>query len=86
MKPNKTSHPRWLLPVLAGAACLALNLLAGWHAVTYNSGRLVYPMDSYVFQPADIPMLLALGLTLFLGEYLLYRYDQADAGGLEDSE
>ena len=69
MKTNKASHPRWLLPVLAGAACLALILLAGWHAVTYNGGRLVYPMDSYVFQPADIPMLLSIGLDVL---YVLY--------------
>ena len=59
---KKSSHSRWLLPVLGGVLCAALTGAAAWYDLTYNGGRLVYPMDSYVFRAADMPMLLALAL------------------------
>lgn len=74
MSTNKSSnskHPRWLLPVLGGAACIPLTAAAVWYDLTYNSGKLVYPMNSYEFQPTDIPMLLALALDVL---YVLYLF------------
>lgn len=59
---RKQSSPRWRMPVLGGAVCAALTGAAVWFDLTHNGGRLVYPMDSYDFSPADIPMLLALTL------------------------
>lgn len=95
-KKPASRYPRWLPPVLGGGACAALTGAAVWFDLTYNGGRLVYPMDSYAFRTADIPMLLALvldgmyilylTLVLFLGEYLLYRYDHDDAAALEEEE
>lgn len=60
-KKNFT-HFRWLPPVLGGAVCAALTGAAVWYDLTCNGGRLVYPMDSYVFRSTDMPMLLALAL------------------------
>ena len=61
MKKNNVSrYPRWLPPVACGAVCTALTGAATWFDLTYNGGKLVYPMDSYAFQSTDIPMLLAL--------------------------
>lgn len=59
---RKQSSPRWRMPVLSGAVCAVLTGAAVWFDLTHNGGRLVYPMDSYVFQRSDIPMLLALTL------------------------
>lgn len=59
---KKSSHSRWLLPVLGGVLCAALTGAAVWYDLTYNGGRLVYPMDSYAFRTTDMPMLLALAL------------------------
>lgn len=61
-KKSASRSPRWLPPVLGGAACAALTGAAVWYDLTYNGGRLVYPMDSYAFRSTDIPMLLALVL------------------------
>ncbi|MDE7221169.1 MAG: hypothetical protein K2O45_16390, partial [Oscillospiraceae bacterium] len=70
MKQNTPSgHPRWLPPVLGGAACAVLTGAAVWFDLTYNGGKLVYPMDSYAFQATDIPMLLALAADM---AYVLY--------------
>ena len=66
-------HPkkRWLVPLLSVAVCAAVSLLAAWSDLTYNGGRLVYPMESYSFQRSDIPMLLALALDAFCALALL---------------
>lgn len=72
MKRNSTTrHPRWLLPVLGAILCAALTGAAVWYDLTYNAGKLVYPMDSYAFQTTDIPMLLALLLNVL---YVLYLF------------
>lgn len=49
--------------ILAGAACALLLAAASWYAVTFQEGRLVYPMDFsvYTFQAGDLPMWLAIG-------------------------
>jgi len=57
MKQNKK-----LPAVLGGTACAAFTAYAVWDSLSHHHGRLVYPMDSYAFQPSDIPMLLALTL------------------------
>lgn len=48
-KRSASRDPRWLLPVLGGVVCAALTGAAVWYDLTYNGGRLVCPMDSYVF-------------------------------------
>ena len=68
-KNNTNVRSRWLIPALLGVLCAALTALAVWDALAHHGGRLVYPMDSYVFQPADIPMLLSIGLDVL---YVLY--------------
>lgn len=70
-KNSVSKDPRWLPPVLGGAACAALTGAAVWYDLTYNGGRLVYPMDSYAFRPTDIPMLLALVLDAV---YILFLF------------
>lgn len=55
MKQNKK-----LLAILGGAACAVLTAAAVYYDLTYNAGKLVYPMDSYAFEPTDIPMIAAL--------------------------
>lgn len=49
--------------ILAGAVCALLLAAASWYAVTFQEGRLVYPMDFsvYTFRTGDLPMWLALG-------------------------
>lgn len=70
-KNSVSRNSRWLPPVLGGAACAALTGAAVWYDLTYNGGRLVYPMDSYAFRPTDIPMLLALVLDAV---YILFLF------------
>ena len=73
MKHNQTSnHPRGLLLALGGVLCAALTGAAVWYDLTYNGGKLVYPMHSYAFAPADIPMLLAVALDVLYALYLAF--------------
>ena len=65
---NKKSTARWLMPLIV---CAILTSAAVWCDLTYNDGRLVYPMDSYAFRPTDIPMLAALVLDFLYALYLL---------------
>ena len=51
-----------LLAAAGGAACIAFTAWAIWDALAHHGGRLVCPMDSYAFQPSDIPMIAALVL------------------------
>ena len=60
-----------LLTILGGVLCAALTAYAAWDSLTYHAGRLVYPMDSYAFQPSDIPMLLAVAADCI---YLIYLF------------
>lgn len=48
-----------------GFFCLLLNVISSWYSMTFNSSRLVAPMDYsvYVFHPRDLPMILSLFLT-----------------------
>lgn len=71
-KKDTSARPRWLLPVLGGILCAALTGAAVWYDLACNGGKLVYPMDSYVFAAADIPMLLALGLDAMYAIYLVF--------------
>ena len=71
-KKSASRGPRWLPPVLGGAVCAALTGAAVWYDLTYNGGKLVYPMDSYAFRTTDIPMLLALTLDVLYGLFLLF--------------
>lgn len=72
MNTNHTHRfPKWLPPVLLGALCAAATGTAAWYDLTYNGGRLVYPMNSYAFQPADIPMITALALDALYFLYLM---------------
>lgn len=70
-KKSVSRNLRWLPPVLGGAVCAALTGAAVWYDLTYNGGRLVYPMDSYAFRTTDIPMLLALVLDAV---YILFLF------------
>ena len=80
---KKNQKAAWLA---GGVACVLLMVLACCHALVYNEGRLVYPMDlsAYVFRPGDLPMLLALAavilyvLALFVGliRSISYRREQ----------
>ena len=73
MKHNQTSnHPRGLLLALGGVLCAALTGAAVWYDLTYNGGKLVYPMHSYAFAPADIPMLQAIALDVLYVLYLAF--------------
>lgn len=65
--------------VLLGAACALLLAAASGYSMAFNGGRLVEPMDfsTYVFRAGDLPMLLALALTVCYAGYLvvlLVRY------------
>ena len=72
MKKNTgAKHPRWLLPALGGA-CVLLTGAAAWYDLTYNGGKLVYPMHSYAFETTDIPMLLAVALDVLYVLYLAF--------------
>ena len=70
-KRSASRGPRWLPPVLGGVVCAALTGAAVWYDLTYNGGRLVYPMDSYAFRTTDIPVLLAIALDAI---YVLYLF------------
>lgn len=59
-----------LLAALGGAACAALTVYAVWDSLAHHGSRLVYPMDSYAFQPSDIPMIAALALDILYIFYL----------------
>ena len=76
--------------VLLGAACALLLAAASGYSMAFNGGRLVEPMDfsTYVFRAGDLPMLLALALTvcyvgylvvLLVGYTLSSRHRQASA-------
>lgn len=71
MKPA-SKFPRWLRLVMGGAACAALTGAAVWYDLTYNGGRLVYPMHSYAFRTTDIPMLVAVALDVLYALYLAF--------------
>lgn len=64
--------------ICVGIACLAFLLGSVWYSLTFNEGRLVYPMDfsAYVFRANDLPMLLSVCLfaayILFLAILLIY--------------
>ena len=55
--PYYTDKPDW------DAWYALLLAAASWYAVTFQEGRLVYPMDFsvYTFQAGDLPMWLAIG-------------------------
>ena len=57
--------------LLAALGCILFTAYAVWDSLTHHAGRLVYPMNSYAFQPSDIPMLLALLLDLLYVFYLV---------------
>lgn len=65
--------------VLPGVICALLLAAASGYSMAFNGGRLVEPMDfsTYVFRAEDLPMLLALALTVCYAGYLvvlLVRY------------
>ena len=57
--------------LLAALGCILFTAYAVWDSLTHHAGRLVYPMNSYAFQPSDIPMLLALLRDLLYVFYLV---------------
>ena len=59
--------------VLPGVICALLLAAASGYSVAFNGGRLVYPMDfsTYVFRAEDLPMLIALALTVCYAGYLV---------------
>ncbi len=67
-----SKFPRWAALTLGGAVCAALTAAAAWYDLTYNGGKLVYPIHSYAFAPTDIPMLLAVGLDVLYVLYLAF--------------
>lgn len=66
----KKNFIRWLAPLFV---CALLTTAAVWCDLTFNDGRLVYPMDSYAFQPTDIPMIAALVLDFLFALYLMVQ-------------
>lgn len=56
-----------------GILCLLYCTAAGWHAYTYNNGRILKPMDysAYVFNPTDIPMIVAVILAIAYVVFLI---------------
>ncbi len=73
MKMRKTPRfPKWLFLVLLGMTCAAATGTAVWYDLTYNSGRLVYPMDSYAFQPMDIPMIIVVAADVLFFLHLAF--------------
>ena len=54
-KKAASKSPRWAALTLGGVACAALTVATVWYGVTYNGGKLVYPIHSYAFAPTDIP-------------------------------
>ncbi len=71
-KKAASKFPRWAALTLGGAVCAALTAAAAWYDLTYNGGKLVYPIHSYAFAPTDIPMLLAVGLDVLYVLYLAF--------------
>ncbi len=71
-KKTASRFPRWLRLVSGGVACGALTGAAVWFDLTYNEGKLVYPMHSYAFRPTDIPMLAAVLLDVLYALYLAF--------------
>ena len=65
-------NTRWQTLALLGALCAAATAAAVWYDLTYNGGKLVYPMHSYAFAPTDIPMLLAVALDVVYALYLAF--------------
>ena len=65
-------NTRWQTLALLGALCAAATAAAVWYDLTYNGGKLVYPMHSYAFEPTDIPMLLAVALDVLYALYLAF--------------
>lgn len=61
---------KWL--IIFGVLCVLCVAAATGYSLNFNEGRLVYPMDfgSYHFQVKDIPMILALIITLLYVIYL----------------
>ena len=59
--------------VLPGVICALLLAAASGYSMAFNGGRLVEPMDfsTYVFRAEDLPMLLALALTVCYVGYLV---------------
>lgn len=59
--------------VILGIICVLCMAAAAGYSLTFNEGRLVYPMDfgSYQFQIKDVPMILALILALLYVIYLV---------------
>ena len=68
---QQNKNRKWIL-VLLGLCCAALTAAACWYDLTYNGGRLVYPLPSYAFRPTDIPMLLAVTLDVLYALYLAF--------------
>lgn len=54
--------------IILGIICALCMAAATGYSLTFNDGRLVYPMDfgSYQFYIKDIPMILALILVIFI--------------------
>ena len=71
-KKTVSRFPRWLRLVSGGVSCGALTGAAVWFDLTYNEGKLVYPMHSYAFRPTDIPMLAAVLLDVLYALYLAF--------------
>ena len=71
-KKSASQRPRWLGLLLGGAVCAGLTAAAVWYDLTYNGGKLVYPMHSYAFAATDIPMLLAAALDVLYVLYLAF--------------
>ena len=63
---------------------LTAYLRRRWREIYHRSS--IQVILSLFFTAVAVVGMVFLGLTLFLGEYLLYRYDHADAAGLEDGE
>ena len=59
--------------VLPGVICALLLAAASVYSMAFNGGRLVEPMyfSTYVFRAGDLPMLLALALTVCYVGYLV---------------
>ncbi len=59
--------------IILGVICAICAAAAIGYSLTFNDGRLVYPMDfgSYQFQMKDVPMILSLILVLLYVAYLV---------------
>lgn len=57
-----------VVPFLVVAVLMGL---ASWYSITYNEGRIIYPMDysQYVFQWKDLPAILSI---IFVFIYVIY--------------